>query len=493
MTPRYAVLTPEQMNEADRLTIASGIAGSQLMENAGYAIMEVALAQYPSLSRAVVLCGPGNNGGDGYVVARLLTERGVQIALYRSHPPKPNTDAAVACSRWRGPIHDLGALKIEAADLVIDALYGAGFRGALQDADARAAELVRAAGVPVVAVDLPSGVDGLTGQHSGPAFTADHTVTFFCKKPGHLLYPGRTVCGRLHVADIGMSPRVLNDIKPMLFENSPASFDRHLPQTNVQTHKYARGAVGVFTGGPGATGAARLSALAAAKAGAGAVIALAPQSAVAELGAHLTSAMIRTIDNPNALPHIMADKKYAAFVIGPGFGNLPRLKDITLTLLQAPRPFGLVLDADVFTAFANEPEMLFAAIAKSKVDVVMTPHDGEFHRLFSTIANTDLAKHEKARVAAKRAHCTLVYKGPDTVIAAPDGCAAINTNGGPMLATAGSGDVLSGVVAGLLAQGMSAYQAACAAVHIHADAGQRLGMGLIAEALAAAIYLPSHE
>ncbi len=488
-----AVLTPLQMTEADRMTIASGVAGSRLMENAGYAILDVVLLHYSSLSRAVVLCGPGNNGGDGYVVARLLAERGVPIALYRTHPPKPDTDAASACSLWRGPILELDTLKIEAGDVVVDALYGAGFRGALQGADARAAEVVRAAGVPVVAVDLPSGVDGLTGRHSGPAFSANHTVTFFCKKPGHLLYPGRALCGQLHVCDIGISSRVLNDIKPTLFENGTALFEKQVPKPDLQTHKYARGAVGVFSGDAGATGAARLSALAAAKSGAGAVIALAPQSAVAELAVHLTSAMIRTIDNPNALQHIISDRKYAAFVIGPGFGNLPRLRETVITLLSTPRPFGLVLDADVFTAFADDPDGLFAALAKSKANTVMTPHDGEFHRLFSAIADSDLAKHEKARAASKLADCTVVYKGPDTVIAAPDGRAAINTNGGPMLATAGSGDALSGIVAGLLAQGMPAFEAACAAVFVHADAGHRLGTGLIAEELAAAICLPTNQ
>jgi hydroxyethylthiazole kinase-like uncharacterized protein yjeF len=489
---RSELLTPEQMAQADRLTISSGIGGSWLMENAGYAVTDVVLKHCPGIRRAIVLCGPGNNGGDGYVVARLLSERGVPALVYRRFEPKPHTDAAMAAIAWRGPVLKLEALEIEPSDVVIDALYGAGFRGALEGVDAQAAQIVEASGAPVICIDLPSGIDGLSGIHQGTSFIANHTVTFFCKKPGHLLYPARALCGELHVTDIGISPRAFDDIKPLLFENGPVLFEHALPKPDPQSHKYSRGAVGVFSGGAGATGAARLSALASAKAGAGAVIVLAPASAVADLGAQLTSAMIRTIDNPKALAHIISDRKYAALVLGPGFGDLPRLRENILTLLQGTRAIPLVLDADVFSAFADEPHTLFAAIEKSSCPAVMTPHEGEFQRMFPGIAKSSLGKQEKARAAAALAHCTMIYKGPDTVIASPDGRAAINSNGGPMLATAGSGDVLSGVVAGLLAQKMPAFEAACAAVYFHAEAGQRLGNGLIAEELAGAIHLPTH-
>ncbi len=487
------LLTPDQMSEADRLTIASGIAGLWLMENAGYTVLDVVLRHYPEMTRAVVLCGPGNNGGDGYVVARLFAARGVPVALYRSLPAKQGSDAALAQSRWSSPIEDLSTLKIQPGDVVIDALYGAGFCGDLQGADVFAAQMVSQSGVPVISVDLPSGVDGLTGQHQGLCFRADHTVTFFRKKPGHLLYPGRALCGQLHVADIGISPRMLTNIHPMLFENDLHLFGNSVPQPDAETHKYARGAVGVFSGGAGATGAARLSALAAAKAGAGAVILLSPVDSVPELASHLTSAMIRTLDSPDALTHCIHDRKYGSFVIGPGFRDLPRLKETVLALLSSKRTLNLVFDADVFSAFAGDAGALFSAIEKSTCHVVMTPHEGEFQRIFSTIAQSDLAKHEKALAAAKLAHCTIIFKGPDTVIATPDGRGAINSNGGAMLATAGSGDVLAGVVAGLLAQGMPAYEAACAAVFVHAEAGQRLGYGLIAEQLANAIILPTNR
>jgi ADP-dependent NAD(P)H-hydrate dehydratase / NAD(P)H-hydrate epimerase len=487
---KHAILTPAQMAQADRLTIASGISGSWLMENAGHAVMDVVLNQYPALNRAVILCGPGNNGGDGYVVARLLAARGVPVVLYRAAPAKSGTDAALAQSRCIMPVEDLATLNIEAGDVVIDALYGAGFRGILQGADGAAVRIVHASAAPVVSVDLPSGLDGLTGKHQGPCFNAAHTVTFFCKKPGHLLYPGRALCGKIHVADIGISARVLTYIRPTLYENTPHLFASSLPQSNPETHKYARGAVGVFSGGAGATGAARLAALAAAKAGAGAVIVLAPEAGVVELGAHLTSAMIRTLASPEALTHCMNDKKYAAFVIGPGFRDMLRLKETVFSLLKSRRAFCLVLDADVFTAFADDADALFAAIKKSSCHIVMTPHEGEFQRLFRDIARSGLAKHEKALAAATLAHCTVIYKGPDTVIASYDGRAAINANGGAMLATAGSGDVLAGIVVGLLAQGMQSFEAACGAVYVHGEAGNRLGFGLTAEELANAIRIP---
>lgn len=489
---KHPLLTPEQMRQVDKLTIASGISGSVLMENAGYAVLDVLLHHYPGLKRAVILCGPGNNGGDGYVVARLLALRGVEVALYRAAPPHAGTDAVLAQSAWTGIPKALDLLTLEDGDVVIDALYGAGFRGALHGADARAAQHVLASGVPVISVDLPSGINGLTGQHQGSCFAATHTVTFFCKKSGHLLFPARAMCGELRVANIGIPSRVLSKIRPSLWQNSVDIFADCLPHAASDTHKYARGAVGVFCGGAGTTGAARLAALAAVKTGAGAVMILAPKDAVPELAAHLTSAMIGIIGNDADLSDRIDDEKYDTFVIGPGFREMPRLRTTVLALVLSRRALNLVLDADVFSAFAADPQTLFGAIQNSTCNVVMTPHDGEFQRLFADIVRNSDAKHEKAIAAAKLAGCTLIYKGPDSVIAAPDGRAVINANGSSILATAGSGDVLAGVLAGLLAQGMPAFEAACAAVYIHAEAGQRFGHGLIAEDLARAIRLPTN-
>ena len=309
------------------------------------------------------------------------------------------------------------------------------------------------------------------------------TVTFVRKKPGHLLEPGRSLCGEVVVADIGIAesvvgPRALN-------ENLPVLWKAALPFPSSDTHKYARGHVAIFSGPPTATGAARLSAMAAARAGAGAVTVLSPPAALQVNAAHLTSVMVRRIDGAADALAFVAERKVRAVVLGPGFGDAERLRETALALLDnAYAPFTLVLDADAFTAFADAPASLFISAGASKARLVLTPHEGEFSRIFGDIArDASLSKVEKARRAAERSHAVVVLKGPDTVVAAPDGRAVINSNGSPWLATAGSGDVLAGLVAGLSAQGMETFAAACAAVWIHAEAGSRFGPGLIAEDL----------
>lgn len=505
------ILTPEQMGLADRLTIEGGISGIRLMENAGQAIKDVVLKFYPETQRAVVLCGPGNNGGDGYVVARLLFELGIETAIFCNENPRVSTDAAPAAERWRGPVDLLENLKIRQGDVIIDAMFGAGFRGKLEGGYATCAEKVNKSGAPVIAVDLPSGLNGLTGSADGASIIADHTVTFFRKKPCHLLYPGRQLCGRVHVADIGVSPRIIDEFFINLFENNELMFSAELPKAITDTHKYQRGAVGVFSGEGNATGAARLAARAAARAGAGAVTLLGPQNALATIANHVTSAMVREVETMSALHEVLEDTKFSAFVIGPAFGRLALLRAFVLAILAgrqppehgsetirrahrvdagtAQRPLGLVLDADVFSAFAETPEILFEHLKSTTIRAVLTPHEGEFKRLFDKYIDANLAKHEQARLAAKLTGAVIVFKGADTVIAAPDGRAAINANGGPELATAGSGDVLAGIIGGLLAQGMPAFEAAAAGVWHHGDAGAKLGPRLIAEDLADAITI----
>ena len=481
------ILTPAEMSEADRLTIASGIPGPQLMEAAGYSVVDAILVNHPEVKRAVIVCGPGNNGGDGYVVARLLRERGVPVSLHRDRLPKAGTDAAWAASLWSGACLPLADLNLRPGDVVIDALYGAGFEGALLGTDASAVDAINRSGLPLIAIDLPSGLNGLSGRIEGPAIRATQTVTFFRKKPGHLLLPGRDLCGAIIVADIGISERVLANINVQLAQNGPAVFTAALPVQSVQTHKYARGMLGVFSGEATATGAARLSAAAAQRAGAGAVTLIAPDDALSAISVHVTSVMLRAAEVADDLKPILADAKFRAFVIGPGFGRFALLKAFVLALLDPARARPMVLDADVFSAFALEGETLFAAIKASGQPVVLTPHEGEFARVFPDLADMALPKQERTREAATRSGAVVILKGADTVIAAPDGRAVISNNGGPELATAGSGDVLSGFAGGLLAQGMPAFEAACAAVWHHGEAGRALGPGLVAEELVAAI------
>ncbi|MFD2052627.1 NAD(P)H-hydrate dehydratase [Mesorhizobium calcicola] len=489
------LLSPAQMSEADQLTIAAGpLDGYGLMQRAGEAVATKVLKRYPAATHVHVLCGPGNNGGDGYVVARILAGCGVGTTIWASGTPRPETDAALAAKQCPLKPRPLSGFDAEAGSIVVDALYGAGLSKPLSGDDAKAVDTASALRLPVIAVDLPSGVSGASGEILGRAFRADITVTFARKKPGHLLLPGRERCGEIVLADIGIGDGIVAQLAVSTFENGPDLWLRQFPVPAVDAHKYKRGHVGVFSGGPSATGAARLSALAAARSGAGAVTVLSPANAMQVNAAHLTSIMLRKADDSVDIDEFIGERRPSAFVLGPGFGVGERTRKFALALLSSALPRdtridGLVFDADAITSFREAPDVLFEASRRSDASaLVMTPHDGEFARLFPGIAGDIAAsKLDKARLAAVRANAVIVYKGADTVIASPDGRAAINANGAPWLATAGSGDVLSGLTAGLLAQGMPAFEAACAAVWIHTEAGSLFGPGLIAEDLPLAL------
>jgi hydroxyethylthiazole kinase-like uncharacterized protein yjeF len=479
------LLTLAEMSEADRLAAALGPHdGYGLMRNAGMALLREMLARFPWAEGFDVLCGPGNNGGDGYEVARLLDEAGLAVSLWREGLPRPGSDAARAADRCPVAPRPLGDFMPRPGRVVVDALYGAGLARPLDGDAARAAESCRAAGAAVVSIDLPSGLSGDSGRAAGAVIEAELTVTFFRLKPGHLLEPGRALCGETVIADIGIPQAVLDDILPRTFRNLPALWSATFPRPRRDQHKYSRGHAAVLSGGPSTTGAARLSALAAGRAGAGAVTLWSPGNAMVVNAAHLTSIMLRRADTPTDFDQGFAAKPADAMVIGPGFGLDRPLRETVLHVLEKGLAGTLVLDADALTAFRDAPHALFSAIAASPCHVVLTPHEGEFARLFPDIAgNAASSKPDRARRAAARSGAMVILKGPDTVIAAPDGRAAINENGTPFLATAGSGDVLAGIVAGLCAQKMPAWEAACAAVWIHAEAGARFGPGLIAEDL----------
>ncbi|CCV13565.1 bifunctional ADP-dependent NAD(P)H-hydrate dehydratase/NAD(P)H-hydrate epimerase [Mesorhizobium sp. STM 4661] len=490
------LLSPAEMAEADRLTIAAGpFDGIGLMRRAGEAVAAVVLSRYPQARRVHVLCGPGNNGGDGYVVAGILRDSAVDVLVWASGPPRAGSDAALAVSQCPVKSRPLAGFVAETGSIVVDALYGAGLSKQLAGDAASAVDRATELNLPVVAVDLPSGVCGASGEILGRAFRAEVTVTFARKKPGHLLLPGREMCGEIVLADIGIGDETIAQLEPRTFENLPALWLGHVPVPALDAHKYKRGHVGVFSGAPSATGAARLSALAAARSGAGAVTVLSPANAMQVNAAHLTSIMLRKADTVADIHGFVGERRPSAFVLGPGFGVGEKVREFALAVLGAGRQGaaggidGLVLDADGITAFRDAPNLLFEAARRPNAPaLVLTPHEGEFARLFPDIAgDKTLSKLARARAAAERANAVIVYKGADTVMAAPDGRAAINGNGAPWLATAGSGDVLAGIIAGLLAQGMPAFEAACAAVWIHAEAGSRFGPGLIAEDLPLAL------
>lgn len=484
----YELLTPQEMAEADRQTIETGTEdGFSLMLAAGGAVADVAKRMFPRNAPVAVLCGPGNNGGDGYIAAQFLLETGFEVLCFPSAAPRKGSDAMRASLFYKGPVSNFSEFSAASFGGVIDALFGAGLARDIHGAEAVAIDAVNASDVPVVAVDLPSGISGESGEILGTAIRARATVTFFRKKPGHLLQPGRAHCGVLHVADIGIPDHVLTRIETSVFENAPELWQSALPVLGVEAYKYSRGHAAVFSGGVHSTGAARLSALAAARSGAGAVTLLSPPDAMAVNAAHLTSIMVRETRGLRDVRQFCIERNVAAAVLGPGYGNPVFARENALCLAggELERFYGLVLDADGITAFEQNPDELFDKRRGVETALVLTPHEGEFRRLFPNIAKRSVSKIEKAREAARRANAVIIYKGPDTVIAEPNGLAIINANGTPLLATAGSGDVLAGIVCGLLAQGMPAFAAACASVWIHADAARRFGHGLIAEDLPA--------
>jgi hydroxyethylthiazole kinase-like uncharacterized protein yjeF len=484
------LLTPMEMAEADRLAIEGGpFDGYALMRNAGIAVAAEALRRFPAACRFDVLCGPGNNGGDGYVAAQRLLESGAAVMLWCLGDPRPGTDAALAAADCMVPRQELEAYRPQHGTVVIDALFGAGLARALSGPAAAAALALEKTPLPVLAVDLPSGLSGETGRPLGPVLHAAATVTFFRKKPGHLLYPGRSLCGDVKLVDIGIPDRVLARVAPRLFENDPVWWVHKIPVPAEETHKYARGHVGVFSGGPLATGAARLAARAAARMGAGAVTVLAPEAAAAINAAQLTAIMVRTINDAEALMAVAESRPATAYVFGPGLEVGAETRALGLALLAARPSRGVVLDASALRAFAEDQNALLAAIAANgERPVVLTPHESEFAALFPELKPAAIpSKLERARAAARRAGAVVLLKGPDSVIAAPDGWAAINANGTPWLATAGSGDVLAGMIAALIVQGMPAFEATAASVWIHAEAGRTFGPGLIADDLPEAL------
>jgi ADP-dependent NAD(P)H-hydrate dehydratase / NAD(P)H-hydrate epimerase len=478
------VLTTAEMERADRLTIAAGTPGFALMLSAGQAVAGAA-ADLVGEGPILVVAGPGNNGGDGFVAAAELAAQGREVSvILMCERDALQGDAASAARGWKHPVLPFNPQAIGKPALIIDALFGAGLSRPVES-DARAMiEAINANGAPVLAVDLPSGVNGTTAAIMGVAVQAAETVTFFRKKPAHLLLPGRLQCGRVRVADIGIDSAVLDEIKPQTFENTPQVWRGSFPVPRVNSHKYARGHVLAVSGEMASTGAARMVARAALRAGAGLVTLASPRDALAVNAAALTAVMVRPVDTAVEFAELLADKRFNTVVIGPGAGVRQRTVDFVHTALSAHRH--LVLDADALTSFADAPDRLFESIkAVSDPQVVLTPHDGEFPRLFSDMSNKHpgRSKLERVRAAAERSGAVVLLKGADTTVASPDGRATIAANAPPWLATAGSGDVLAGIIAGLLGQGVPAFDAASMGVWMHGEAAREAGPGLIAEDL----------
>lgn len=483
MTAPELVLTPSEMKQADREAISRGIPGLELMRRAGRATADSAEKLVSPNSRIVVAAGPGQNGGDGFIAAAVLAERGYRVSLgLLGALDRLSGDAAEAARGWTGDVGPAEDLSFHEADLVVDALFGTGLTRDLDGAARRVVDRMNASGRPVLAVDLPSGIDGGTGAVRGVAVKAVHTVTFAARKPCHLLMPGRASCGSVEVADIGIGREILAAKGGNLFANNPALWLQTLPRPGLSSHKYERGHTLVASGGATRTGAARLAARAALRIGSGLVTVASPPEAIGVNAAHLTAIMLKGCDGPEGLHSILQDPRFNAVVLGPALGIHAGTRAMVAVAVQARR--SLVLDADALTSFEGLATELHGAFRHAPT--VLTPHGGEFSRLFKD--HPDLldpeSKIERTRRAAAYTGAVVLLKGADTVIAAPDGRAAINGNGTPYLATAGSGDTLCGLIAGLMAQDVPAFEAACAGAWIHAEAGSSFGPGLISEDLA---------
>lgn len=480
------LLDPTEMAKADALTIAAGTAGAVLMDRAGAAVADV-VARRPLSTRITILCGPGNNGGDGFVTARVLAQRGYRVRLgLLGQVERLVGDAAGAARRWTGPVMPATALDLSDTDLIIDALFGAGLARDLEGEARALVEAMAGSGKPIIAVDLPSGLDGATGQVRGVAARAVETVTFFRRKPGHLLLPGRALCGKVRVADIGIGEAVLEQIWPLTSVNGPDLWGAVFPIPGVLGHKYARGHGGVVSGGRWTAGAARLAARACLRAGAGLVTVATPPGALEVHANSYAALMARPMEGAADLTELLSDARLGAVVLGPGLGVGEGTRALVASAAGAGR--SLVLDADALTSFARDAKGLAALLASCK-GAVATPHEGEFARLFDGVETVPPTadKLTRARAAARVLGAVVVLKGADTVVAGPDGRASIAENAPPYLATAGAGDVLAGLCCGLLAQGMAPFEAASAAVWLHGEAATTAGPGLIADDLPEAL------
>ena len=475
----FELLTPAEAGRADAAMAEKGVPVATLMDNAGYAVADAVAAETGFGVSIVVVAGPGDNGGDAFVAAEVLRARGFKVALVDLSGGKGGAAASAARNAYRGSVVAVDDPALARADVVVDGLFGGGLSRPIEGEAAALVERINAAPARVFAIDLPSGVNGATGAIEGPAIEAARTITFERRKPGHLLLPGRRHAGRVRVAGIGITDAAIATAGCATFHNLPGLWCAHVPRLAADGHKYRRGHAVVVSGPMAATGAARMAALSALRAGAGLVTVASPGDALMVNAAHLTAVMLRRVDGAAELAGLLADSRHNAVCLGPG---LPPDEATTALVASAlASEAAAVLDAGALSAFAGAPERLAAAIDGP---AVLTPHEGEFARLFGRTAD----KLTDTRRAARECGAVIIHKGPDTVIAAPDGRAAINDNAPPFLATAGTGDVLAGIVTAMLAQGVPAFEAAAMAVYRHGEAALRAGPGMIADDLISALH-----
>lgn len=474
-----SLLTRAEAAELDRLTIVYGNDGLTLMQRAGAAVVTV-IEQHYAPTRCLVLCGSGKNGGDGFIIAERLRQADWDVACVACGNLPESGDAAAARARYQGETLPWTPVLLDEAGLVVDAILGVGLSRPLDSNTVAIVTAVNKAGIPVVAVDMPTGLHADTGAVLGATIKATHTVTFTRKKPGLLLLPGPDYAGQVVVADINMDTDALYSMPLRFAENTPALWRDQLPQFLPTQHKYDHGHALILGGGV-MTGAARLASRACQRTGTGLVTIAAPPYATLVYASNLDSVLVQPITTLEDWQKQIDDRRKTAFLLGPGAGVGELLQGQVLAALATDKP--TLLDADALTCFVEDPDRLFKAV---RPHTVLTPHSGEFLRLFGPQQEFS----DKLSVVSRMAQllqCVILLKGADTVIAAPDGRAIINTNAPPWLATAGSGDVLAGVITGFMAQGVAAFHAACIGAWLHGAAAQHFQPGMIAEDLIATL------
>ncbi len=478
------LLTVAGSKALDDWAVASGDPLYNYMERAGKAVAD-AVFDYSDIPQnypdeICVLCGPGNNGGDGYVAARYLKDRGYNVFVMAPEPPTTD-EASKASSLWLGETIPFKRERLEDVSIVVDALFGIGLSRPIEGVYADAIRAANGADVFRLAVDVASGLDADAGVPVGEVcFSADATITFTRAKPGQYLAPGRFISGgtdHIKVADIGFPEALVHEHASEVFENDISLWGHTFPFAGPSYHKYDRGHLLVLGGREPALGASRLASLAGLRIGAGLVTLAAPSETYTVQASSLTDIMVRKVDSHFGFIGILADQRINTTLIGPGSGIGEKTAELALECLKKGKR--LTLDADGLSSMAGRLQQLDAF---PKREAVFTPHDGEFRRLFPDI---DLAGNRlaAAQTAAKRAGVTIILKGVSTIVASPDGKSAINTCAPAWLSVGGTGDVLAGIVAGLLAQGMPVFEASCAAVWLHSRAAMKAGRGLIASDL----------
>lgn len=481
----HELLTPEQMSTADALTIKRGIAGIELMQCAGEFVFEVLRKHFPNVKNVLVVAGIGNNGGDGFILTDLLKKNEYDVDLsIIGDDTKISGDARLAFEKIIKDVSPINDPDFNAYDLIVDGIFGAGLKREIKGHYADVIDAINSSSTHVLAIDLPSGINGQTGQISGWAIKAQATATFFRYKPGHILYPGRDLCGEIYLGQIGISKKVFNQISPTLHLNTPALWQDRYPILMTTGHKYSRGHTLSVSGELDKSGAARLMAKAALRIGSGVVTIACPLETMAAHAARTDAIMLTKLNNERELSNILNDKRINAVCVGPGLAPNKWTRERVTIILSTDK--SVVLDAGALSAFSDQPNALFDMIWGRSSPTILTPHDGEFARLFPELVSID-DKVKRTKYASVKSGATIVLKGADTVIAKGTDQAAISNNAPPWLATAGSGDVLCGIIAGLLAQGMAEFDASCAGVWFHGEAGIQAGPGLISSELEQAL------